>query len=69
MQFLDMLFLVYGISIVLVFYFSYYSSATNENSTVDSDYLSAWVLTESEKEIGSLDDLLLGILLVAYIFG
>ena len=40
-----------------------------ENSTVDSDYLSAWVLTESEKEIGSLDDLLLGILIVAYLFG
>jgi len=69
LQFVDMLFLFYGISIILVFYFSYYSSANKENSTVDSDYLSAWILTESEKEIGSLDDLLLAILIVAYVFG
>jgi len=69
LQFLDMLFLLYMITIIFIFYFCYYSSANKENSTVDSDYLSAWVLSESEKEIGSADDLLLGLLIVAFFFG
>ncbi len=40
LSFIDMLILIYFISLIIVFYFSYYSSATKENSTVDSDYLS-----------------------------
>lgn len=69
LQFVDMMFLLYGMALIIVFYFTYYSSATRENNTVDSDYLSAWVLTESEKEIASVDDLLLAIVILAYFFG
>ena len=50
-------------------FFSYYFSATKEESTVDSDYLSASITVESEKELGSIDDLLLCSIIIVYTFG
>jgi hypothetical protein len=53
----------------VLFYLSYYNSATKEEGTIDADYISANLLVESEKEIGSLDDLLLGLTFLIFIFG
>jgi len=50
-------------------YFAYFNSKSKENNTIDSDYLSAWVTIEAEKEISSIDDLFLSILVVIHVFG
>jgi len=39
-----------------------------EENTIDHDYLIANATVESEEEIGSLDDMLLAILILSYIF-
>lgn len=66
MQFL----LVFYFSIMfVVFYFSYFTSMTKEESTIDSDYLIANLLVESEKEIGSMDDMLMVLFFLLFIFG
>jgi len=63
------MFIFYSILIIIVFYFSYYNSSLKENSVIDSDFLSSWILVESEKEIGSLDDMILAVLIIVYFFG
>jgi hypothetical protein len=64
-----MLFSFYLVIFIFLLYFSYYNNYSKENNTIDSDYLNAWILVESEKEVGSLDDLLLALLIVANLFG
>lgn len=49
-------------------YFSYYNSSVREENTIDHDYLIANATVEAEEEIGSLDDMLLSILILSYIF-
>jgi len=49
-------------------YFSYYNSSVKEENTIDHDYLIANATVEAEEEIGSLDDMLLSILILSYIF-
>ena len=61
--------MIYLATLFLSFYFSYYSSAVKEESTIDADYLAASATVEAEKELGSLDDMILGILVLIYIFG
>jgi len=65
----QLLLVIYTAMILISFYFSYYFSSVKEESTVDSDYLAASVTIESEKELGSIDDMLLCILLIVYVFG
>jgi hypothetical protein len=58
--------------LVIIFiscYFSYFSTATSEENTVDTDYLVSSVVVESEKEISSFDDMILGVIVLIYIFG
>ena len=69
MLFPQLLFLGYVGFFFVAFYFSYYSSSSKEESTIDSDYLSASITVESEKEIGSLDDLLMPSIILLYTFG
>lgn len=69
MNFFQILGLIYFISIFINFYFSYYNSSTKEESLIDSDYLTSSLLTESEKEIGAMDDMLLALMVLVYIFG
>jgi hypothetical protein len=69
MLFPQLLFIGYIGFFFVAFYFSYYSSSTKEESTVDSDYLSASITVESEKELGSLDDLLMPSIVLLYTFG
>jgi len=52
----------------LVMFFSYYNSSTREENTIDHDYLIANATVESEEEIGSLDDMLLSIIFISFIF-
>jgi len=61
--------ILYAITMLVMFYFSYYSSSVKEESTVDADYLAMSSTVESEKELGALDDLILTLLVFIYIFG
>jgi len=65
----QLLFMLYATFLLVSFYFSFYFSAVKEESTVDSDYLSASITVESEKELGSMDDLLLCFVVIVYTFG
>jgi hypothetical protein len=63
------LFLVYISLIFISFYFNYFSTANKEEATVDSDYLIASATVEAEKEITCFDDMILGFVILLYIFG
>jgi len=65
----QLLFLIFLAVIFISFYFSYFSTATNEESTVDSDYLVSSITVEAEKEISSFDDMILGFIVLIYVFG
>jgi len=52
----------------LVMFFSYYNSSTREENTIDHDFLIANATVESEEEIGSLDDMLLSVIFISFIF-
>ena len=65
----QLLFLVFLSVIFISFYFSYFSTATGEENTVDADYLVSSVAVEAEKEISSLDDMILGLIVLIYVFG
>jgi len=69
MLFPQLLFITYLGFLFVSFYFSFYSSSTKEESTVDSDYLSASITVESEKELGSIDDILMPSIILLYTFG
>jgi hypothetical protein len=65
----QLIFLLYIVFLFVSFYFSFYSSAVKDEATVDSDFTLASVTVEAEKEIGSLDDMILVFSLILYIFG
>jgi len=69
MLFPQLLFVAYMGFLFVAFYFSFYSSSSKEESTVDADYLSASITVESEKEIGSIDDMLMPSIIIIYTFG
>lgn len=69
MLFPQLLFVAYVCFLFVSFYFSFYSSSTKEEATVDADYLSASITVESEKEIGSIDDMLMPSIVIIYTFG
>jgi len=69
MLFPQLLFVTYVVFFFVSFYFSFYSSSSKEESTIDADYLSAGLTVESEKEIGSLDDIIMPLVILIYTFG
>jgi len=69
MLFPQLLFITYLGFVFVSFYFSFYSSSSKEESTVDADYLTASITVESEKEIGSIDDMLMPSVIIVYTFG
>ena len=69
MLFPQLLFISYVAFFFTAFFFSYYSNSSKEESTVDSDFLAASITVESEKEIGSLDDILMPSIVLIYTFG
>jgi hypothetical protein len=60
---------IYTTFLLILLYFSYYSSPTTEESTIDADYLAASATVEAEEEIGSIDDLVLNFIVVLYLAG
>lgn len=65
----QLLLLFFFTLVFLNFYFSYFSSYSKDESIVDSDYLISSLSVESEKEITSYDDMLLGLVILLYVFG
>jgi len=65
----QLLFMLYAAFLLISFYFSFYFSSVKEESTVDSDYLAASITVEAEKELGSMDDIILCFVLLVYTFG
>lgn len=66
--FSQFLFLIFVVSVFIVFYFSFFTSATKEENTVDFDFLAASLTVEAEKEITAIDDIIMGLVIVVYIF-
>jgi hypothetical protein len=69
MLFPQLVFISYLAFLFISFYFSFYSSSSKEESTIDADYLSASITVESEKEIGSIDDIIMPGIVLLYTFG
>lgn len=65
----QLMLLIFYCLLLISFYFSFFSSSSKEESTIDCDYLTASTTVEAEKEIGSLDDLVVPIICLTYIFG
>ncbi len=53
----------------IIIYFSYFTNPYKEENFVDTDYLSASASIEAEKEISSLDDIILVLIVLFYVFG
>lgn len=57
------------IYLFLVMYFYSNNKLNSSEVSSDNDYISLWALSESEKELGSADDLVFLIICLTYIFG
>lgn len=51
------------------FFFSYFTHPNKEGLMIDADYLTSNSSAEAEKEITSYDDIILGLVILIYIFG
>jgi len=69
LQIIDFFSIFFLITLVISFYFSYYSLYFSEDTAIDSDYLSSSIMIESEKELSSLDDVLLTSVIIIHLFG
>ena len=65
----QLIILIFFIYLLIIFYFSYFNSLVKEEASVDVDYLLMSTSIESEKEIGSFDDIILTMIMFVYIFG
>jgi len=54
---------------LLIFYFYTNNKLNSSELSSDNEYISVWALSESEKELGSADDLIFLLVIVVYIFG
>lgn len=58
-----------GVYLFVVIYFYSNNKLNSSETSIDNDYISVWALSESEKELGSADDLVFLIICLTYIFG
>lgn len=65
----QLVFLTLMIFLFASFFFSFYVTPSDDEASIDADYLSASVTVEAEKEIGSLDDILMPAIILIYTFG
>lgn len=69
------LLIIYGLFFIFIniiflnFYFSHFNSISKEENSIDTEFLFINLLFESEKEIGSFDDIILGVIFLIFIFG
>lgn len=54
--------------ILFIVHFDYYGEYSSQENIIDHDYLIFNITIESEEEIGSLDDMLLGCVILLYVF-
>jgi len=54
---------------ILSLYFTFYQTPVKEENTVDADYLLCSLTVEAEKEITAFDDIILGSIILIYVFG
>ena len=66
---IDFVFLTFLVALFISIYFSYFTTSVKEEVTIDYDYMSASGTVEAEKEITSMDDILMGIIIVLYLVG
>jgi hypothetical protein len=52
-----------------LFLFDFFNMSTNNENIIDHDFLINTLLIETEEEIGSLDDMIIGGILFFYVFG
>lgn len=57
------------IALGISFYFAYFTTANKEENLIDQDYMLANITIEAEEEIASWEDLIIVVVVVAYIFG
>lgn len=67
--YIHFIFLFFLISMLIINLLSFYNSYNNEERTIDSDFLNSSILVESEKEITSIDDYLIVLITILYVFG
>ena len=67
-QLIDLLFFFFFLTLMILIFVSFYSKPSS-SYLVDASFLSTSSLIESEKEIGSFDDILLSLLIIVYVFG
>jgi hypothetical protein len=68
-MFPQFLFILYFTLIFIKSCFNYFSTSTKEEATIDADYLVCSTTVESEKEITAFDDMILGFVILIYVFG
>lgn len=68
-MFINALFIFFFVILGVSFYFTFITSSTKEESTIDNDFMMHSITIEAEEEISSIDDILLTIIFVMYIFG
>jgi uncharacterized membrane protein len=68
-MFPQFLFILYFVIIFISIWFNYFSTYNKEEVLIDADYLVCSTVVESEKEITSLDDILLASVILIYVFG
>jgi len=65
LQFLSLIFLVL---LYMILYFIYFNTSVKDENIVDHDFLSVNVTIEAEEEIGSMDDILLSLVILVFLF-
>lgn len=69
MLFPQLIIIVFFGYLLVILYLSYFTSLTKEEASADTDYLLMSASIESEKEIGSFDDIILVMVVLLYVFG
>lgn len=69
MLFPQLVILIFAGFIFMSFFFSYFTHTSKEGLIIDADYLVSNSSVEAEKEISSYDDMILGIVVLCYVFG
>lgn len=66
---LDVFLFTYVIAMFVVLYFSYYTSSTTDETTIDQDFFVATATVEAEEEITSIEDISLTMIVLIFVFG
>jgi len=65
---LNLIILIMLIVFFVLIFFSVFGNPEDEESSIDQEYLTVSLTVESEEELGSIDDILLGLIIFTYAF-